>query len=547
MMRSEAAHHRTSGAVIAAPVKAALVVAALMLAVLIVATAAWSRGADSGHAVTDKPRSSGAAAGGARLRTPVGTNLAPICDWSVQRPFADLFKQSRPWISHSEGVWDDGRTVDVDARGWVRSLAPGQRARSLVIWGTPAPAGELTITWQGDGALDFWPQEVVRSERGRAIIRVDPRRGGVAVTITRTDPLDPVRDIHVWPAGLEGQLFHSRFLESLRPYAVLRFMDWAMTNESTTVSWQERARLDDARWTVKGVPLEVMVELANAVDADPWLTLPHTWDDDAVAQAAALVHARLPERRRVWIERSNEVWNGMFPQADHARRAGVARRRAQDPFEAQLREHAAQSAALFAPWERAFARTPHRLVRVLASMAANPWVSAVMLQDQDLLRHVDVLAIAPYIGGRLGAPERAAATRAMSPDDLLRALDQSIVEAMAHVRAHRDLAARHGLPLVAYEGGQHLVGVGPAAHDEALTALFHAANRDPRMRTVYLDYLAAWREAGGTLFVHYLDAAAPSSHGAWGARTGLDEPRAAAPKWDALLTFVEHTPVWWER
>ena len=43
-----------------------------------------------------------------------------------------------------------------------------------------------------------------------------------------------------------------------------------------------------------------------------------------------------------------------------------------------------------------------------------------------------------------------------------------------------------GIPLASYEGGQHFVGVGGLAWDEPLNQLLDAANRDARMRTVYL-------------------------------------------------------------
>lgn len=481
-----------------------------------------------------------------RSRSPLGSNLAPVCDWSTERPFADLFKQSRPWISNTDATWDDGRRLDLDAHGWVRSLLPGQRARSLVMWGEPVPRGDYVVTWTGDGELDFWPQDAQSAGARRAVIRADPARGGLAVTVVRTHPGNPVRDIRVWPAGLEGRLFHPAFLESLRPYAALRFMDWMSTNETSVRSWHERARVEDARWSVKGVPLEVMVDLANATHSDPWITIPHTWDDDAVARAAALVHARLDPNLRVWVEHSNEVWNDMFPQAEHARRRGLAHKRARDPFEAQLREHAARSVEIFAPWERSFVQAPRRLVRVLGAMAVSPWATEVLLSDAAVAARVDALAIAPYFGGSLGGAEHATRTRTLSLDAIFDAIDASIDEMTARVRAHWDIVAARGIALVAYEGGQHLVGVGRALEDERLGALFLAANRDPRMKTAYLRALRGWRDAGGTLFVHYLDVAAPSKHGMWGARESLTQPRSAAPKWDALVTFMESTPTWWE-
>src|SRR4029079_15867450 len=63
----------------------------------------------------------------------LGTNLTGISDWSAEWAFVDAFKAVRDWISGSPSQWDDGRAVDVDADGWVRSLLPGQLARTLVL------------------------------------------------------------------------------------------------------------------------------------------------------------------------------------------------------------------------------------------------------------------------------------------------------------------------------------------------------------------------------------------------------------------------------
>ena len=60
-------------------------------------------------------------------RSALGTNLSDISDWSREWCFVDAFKASRAWISGSvDGTWDDGRALDMDENGWVRSLLDGQ-------------------------------------------------------------------------------------------------------------------------------------------------------------------------------------------------------------------------------------------------------------------------------------------------------------------------------------------------------------------------------------------------------------------------------------
>ena len=464
-----------------------------------------------------------------KTASPIGTNLAPIADWSTQRPFADLFKQSRPWISNTEAKWDDERKLDVDARGWVKSLKPGQRARTLIIWDNAIPSGEHVVTWQGKGTIDFWPQQAV-TQTGRAVIQMDPSKGGLALTITATDPRDPVRDIHVWRAGHEGKRFSPAFVESLRGYSTLRFMDWMETNDAKVVSFGERSLVDDARWTGKGVPLEVMIELCNLLDVDLWISVPDTWNDDAVAQAARLLQRDLEPALAIYVEHSNEVWNDMFPQAKRARAAGKTRSR--DAHEARLLHHAVRSVEIFKIFEAAFLKDGARLVRTLGAHSANPWASRVMLGAPGVVEHTDALAIAPYFGHDVIET---------GLEGIFKALAADIDRSGAVIKEHKALADKARVQLIAYEGGQHMVGL----DDEARTQAFLAANRDPRMKAAYASALRAWKDAGGGLFVHYFDTGMPGKFGSWGARDRVDQPRSAAPKLDALLTFAEATPAWW--
>ena len=97
---------------------------------------------------------------------------------------------------------------------------------------------------------------------------------------------------------------------------------------------------------------------------------------------------------------------------------------------------------------------------------------------------------------------------------------------------HADVARRYGLDLVMYEGGSHVVGLGPQVDDAALTAFFHHFNYTPEMGDLYEKLLAGWRQVGGQLFVAYSDVYAPTKWGSWGALRHLSDEN---PRWDALV------------
>ncbi len=508
----------------------------------------------------------------------VGTNLTGVVDWSSEWPFVDAFRASRPWIAGSETEWDDGREVLVDARGWPTEVLEGQVVRTLVMWtedGTPFPDGRYTVLYEGNGTLEFeyaGTLDAAASTDGRLLVDVDHAgQPGVLINLTWTDPADPLRDLRVlMPGGSceadaftwcddatpcadgatclpfeqtwEAQPFHPDFLRDVEPYRVLRFMDWMDTNSSTWSSWEDRPQLSDARWRDDGVPVEVMVQLANTVQADPWFTLPHLADDGLVQAFAEEVLATLDPHHTVWVERSNEVWNTLFDQADHAREQGMALGLSDDDYQAQLFWHSRRSVEIFELFEEVLGGTD-RLVRVLAAQSANPWTGEQVLGFEDAWKHADALGIAPYFGGEWGGADRLAEVSALSVDELLALLEtESLPEALAEVEANRAVADTFGLALVAYEGGQHLAGTGGAEDDEALNALFDAVNRDPTMGRLYGDYLQGWQDRGGDVMAHFVHCGRWSKYGRWGAREHQYQPRDEAPKLDAILAVIEDSP-----
>ncbi|MDP2339727.1 MAG: hypothetical protein Q8O67_02115 [Deltaproteobacteria bacterium] len=496
----------------------------------------------------------------------VGTNLAELRDYSPERPFNDVFKQSRDWISSTASAWDDKRPVDVDARGWVKELKPGQFARSLVFWGDGLkfPKGSYTVTWKGTGEIDFAPQggTVTSTANGTHKLEVDPGKGGLAVLIMKTDPKDPIRDIRVLLPGVDPAAaaaspyggFNPVFLERLKGYSTLRFMDWMDTNASHIKTAAERPVPDDARYTVKGVPMEVMIDLCNAAGADAWINTGHTWGDDLVEAAAVVARDKLKPGLRVYVEHSNEIWNGQFPQANYVREKGVAAGLSKDVFDAQLRYHAQRSVEVHNIFDKIFAAAVpsppggagNRVVRVLGAWAANAWSSGTMLDHlKENKWTVDALAIAPYFGNSLGEPEQRGAVQGMGLADLMKRLEASVDESLVWVKEQKKLADKHKVQLISYEGGQHLVGIGPVSEDAHINNLFDAANIAPAMKPLYARYLKGWKDSGGGLFVHFTSTMRGSKYGRWGSTESMEQPRAEAPKYDALMTFIETTPRWY--
>lgn len=63
-----------------------------------------------------------------------------------------------------------------------------------------------------------------------------------------------------------------------------------------------------------GWPVELLCQLANKLNVNPWFCVPHMADDDYVTNLATTVKANLNTNLVAYFEYSNEVWNGLFIQ-----------------------------------------------------------------------------------------------------------------------------------------------------------------------------------------------------------------------------------------
>lgn len=485
---------------------------------------------------------------GAEPRPSLGINLSGPADWNTELPFVDVFRLSRHWISQRRGeAWGRGPQLELDDRGWVKRLEPGCFAETPLMT-VPAgrrPAGVYTVLYEGKGRLEFSTGRVVSSEPGR--MRVDFGEGGVVfLRLLETDESDPLRNIRVVMPGFEDTYtdnpFHPVFLERWRGFSVLRFMDWMHTNNSQQQRWDQRPTLESAHWTGDGgVPVEVMVDLANRLGIDPWFCMPHLADDDYVRNFAKYVRDHLKPGLKVYVEYSNEVWNSQFRQHHHANEQGQAMGLGERPWEAGWRYYAKRSVEIFRIWEDVFGGR-ERLVRVLSSQAANAYIARQILRFEDAGRHADALAIAPYISmnvpPRSDNPERLTADRvaAMTVEQILDHVETvALPEAVGWIEAHRQVADEYGLTLIAYEAGQHLVGIHGGENNDEMTRLFHAANRHPRMGDIYRKYFAAWEANRGGVMAMFASVSQWSKWGSWGLMEFYNETPAEHPKMAATL------------
>lgn len=532
-------------------------------------------------------------------RPNLGLGLAGIDDWSTQQPFLDVMKTARPWFGPIPGeraVRDEAWLAAKGALGpdgWPRRVPAGVTGiETLVLTDLPPDAvdtaGTYRLTYRGQGTLEVGGRAENLRVDGQTI-RFDftPGEDGVTLTLTAIDPDDPIRDIVIvadrHAAALDGgALFNPDWIARIRGVSLVRFMDWMATNNSTQRVWSDRPRPGDYSWARVGVPVEVMIALANTLGADPWFTLPHMADDTYVRAFATAVRDGLDPALRAHVEYSNEMWNWQFTQARWAEDQARLRWGREHGW---VQFYAARATEIADIWTEVFgADAPRRLARVIATQTGwagleDQILTAPMLRAADPnadppFQHFDLYAITGYFSGNLGdasrrqmvldwlaesqaAAQAAADVQGLTGDDALAyvaahrfdlatrraareieaglesgapvdTLDQFLTEVLPY---HADVAARHGLQLAMYEGGTHVVGFGPMVEDADLTAFFTHLNFTPDMGALYRRAIDGWSAATDQPFNAFVDVYKPNKWGSWGALRHLSDD---SPRWRAI-------------
>ena len=358
--------------------------------------------------------------------------------------------------------------------------------------------------------------------------------------------------------------WNPQFLKEVAIFKSLRFMDWDNTNGSRREKWGERPHKSDLKQNP--VAYEWMIDLCNRQHADLWVTLPHRTVTHAIGDRPCDYALRLcllvktgvdmgdvdlqplldrlarmkPEEliaaggkksceplsseQKLYVEYSNETWNGMFKQAHYCCDEGEAAGLDKNPWTAGFRYHAWAAIRIFRAADLVFGAESPRVVKVLATHIANSWITGqhlLVLADPKLNPwglKASAVAAAPYFGHKVDG----------AAPDAVDQLREAIRQCAEQSAKQRKLSDGAGLKLIAYEGGQHVL--------KSATAI----NRSPAMHDLYLEYLREMSKYYSH-FSHYCHVGRAGDHGAWGAIEFTGQPVSEAPKYRALLEWA-HGP-----
>ena len=485
-------------------------------------------------------------------RHKMGVNTGGVSYYSSNVALADAIKMARPFLHTGKNA----PYSDIDKHLYPRSV-PEAGLESSVI-NEYYPAGDYVITWQGDAAFSLEAEdpedgseiELIESEPNRLVYRVDPK-GLINLRLHRMDKQDPLRELHVWLPGLENaeSPWNPAWLKEAAPFGVYRFMDMMATNRSEISAWEQRPTPDllffsqprsmPDGFPTDGIPAEWLIELCNIMEADPWFTLPHLATDRHVREFAKLVKRTLSPDRKVYLEWSNEVFNAAFSQCQYSERMGRKMGFDSDDADSAVvnaRFYSHRSKEVFEIWREVFGAEKERITGVVTISVRHERKmdeSRATLAFEDNYKHFDAVSFAPYtgvgIGRRFDMP-----FEEMDEEDLMA---QLIREQAIQIRTELDrakaLADEFDLPLLGYEGGQHLSFFGgaiPQEHKQRFGELVPKANAHELMENFYWHHLRDWYTTTNGVYCHFVLIAPPISGYSWGLKEYVGQPLEDAPK-----------------
>lgn len=540
---------------------------------------------------------------------PIGLNLMWINYYDPELMFTDLAttlgggtgadaqgnygEPGMEWMTRTEGdyEWNTERQgeLEYDTNGYPLEL-PVNGAYVHAIFSNVYPAGNYVVLYDGEGDVNVRDPRSggiheISNEPGRILFylsgtgRADIVNGEGEVDfadleISRSVRGNHVRNIHIVPESLEhtyqDSLFFGLYLDGLKPFHCLRFMQTQHTNGQHWVnpdnSWDVSATPDATHtkfrgqrsWSKRRTPtyftqassaayggpaVELLCALSNAAEADGWFCMPHVADDEYIRRYAETVKANLHPGLKAYVEYSNEVWNwgGAYPQSHwtDANAPGMP-----DSITSALaalpgypEKIAWMHKRVFDIWRDVFSGPDRdRLVCVVG--VQHGYYATGERTLNWLMDHGGCDMVSP--GGYFSLGEGYDISASMNPADVTADWLLSFVDSVyddnsgAWTRDYGALAASSGVQLGIYEGGSHLNNQRDIDADDA----FWQARYEQQMYDTYMKAFANHAATGVacSVFVAFNYCTGIFGH--------LDSPLELAdweqarqdnPKWRALL------------
>jgi hypothetical protein len=287
----------------------------------------------------------------------IGINISAPLDYEPDLILADAMKTARKFTAPSTTT-----AVSVDPDGWPTAdfetyVWAGQTnvdgTYSLSFTGKAAvsalvsPSGNISsLTY--DGNTNTTTGTITISGSGSSTLRLtftNTQRSSIDVPPTGVTNIKLMRPIAEGSSASypTTTVFTTPIQALVANFSTIRYMDWSATNWNQQVNWSDRTlpsrasynynvSLNGYNWQGEGGPWEYVILFSNLVGKDAWINIPVSATDAYITNLAYLfkygsdgvnpytspqanpVYPPLNPELHVYIEYSNEVWNGTFSQ-----------------------------------------------------------------------------------------------------------------------------------------------------------------------------------------------------------------------------------------
>ncbi|KAK7495080.1 hypothetical protein BaRGS_00013720 [Batillaria attramentaria] len=490
----------------------------------------------------------------------VGINIGGISYYSSEVKWVDIAKQSKTWLTQRDGVseWDTHEIDKISLRddGYPASLPSGLNVGKTVYrsFGSHEESGNYTVLYDGEGDVDFGLSQHHTIYEGKEFPNI--KDNGIELKITGTNPHNPIHNIRIIPPGYENTFerfpFHPLFLEFLKRFSEIRFMDYLHTNghmpEPTT--WDDRKTTDfHTHAGEDGGSIEYLVQLVNTLGTDAWVCMPHAADDNYVRQFATYVKKNLRPDLKVYVEYSNEVWNSNFRQTHYTQEQGKLLYPDDNDRIAGMKFFVKRATEIADIWTHVWGSQSGRVVNVIAWQTN--WFGnydQMLSELGDRKSSFDAMAITGYFNCDKVTTTHASEMPTMTMAQIQHLCDVDLANEKNTDRHYMGVALAHGLKLVMYEGGPGMVN----QRDSAVTDKAITFNRDQHIQRPVEDVLEAWYDivtsnhsnaSPGGLFNYFASTGMASKYGSWGMAEYTGQDLSHVPKWLGVQTFISrHWP-----
>ncbi|MGL5836051.1 MAG: hypothetical protein ACRC1Z_22880 [Waterburya sp.] len=479
---------------------------------------------------------------------PMGINLAGDVSWSTSKMWINIAKSARDW-GYVDKPYQPNRELKLSPQGYPLSDA------GLWFEGYEYDPGIWQFSYQGSGEIDFAAGGKLLSTQRKAdgtitgtFQRSNKKKPDgllipVHLRLRNINPNHPPSNLKIVASEYDlnsSAVYTPEFLNFIKPFKILRYMDLTETNNSQIKTWRDRLQPNAPG---KGVAYEDLIELSNITHKSAWLTIPHLANDDYIRQTARLFAQKYDPSLDLYLENSNELWNHQFSQSRDLRESMMAKLIKEEGLTPEAaknkigQESLPQKAVvdrlchISAIFRQEFGTKAKQIKPVLAGQAANSrhlrkGLEHLVASEQQESCHLEAIAIAPYLNTQSGRDFNPA-----SVDEVFTEMNKLYQEKVkSAIVEHAQLAQQYNLRLYAYEGGQHLNG-------EKALDIKTAAQNDPRMGKLLKDYFCFWQESGGENFVFFSSIDGNSKHGHWGLKTSINQGETV--KHSAVINMIE--------